>query len=297
MGTAGSSKGSGSATPLVPSWLDNEVAPNDETATLKPASTDVDEPTPSDQPPPNTKVPLPAIEPPPLPGRFQGARGNFTSFARSGGNDKRALRRAVRDYVRSGTRGSANAVRRMGSSRAAGTVVLRTLRDFQRNGVAETLRQLNLANLVGRSVEDVLLGLTEIICNVDGGSLDEALVRDAWIETVSEIESLGIPNLDDFSAALGDAQIQEIFIAFIANTVETRLLQEIGVSGFKVAADNATIAAFEAQLSSYIKLGVRDALGGDLTGLASMTDAKIKAVVDDTYRDAWEIFVAWGDQS
>jgi hypothetical protein len=295
VGTAGSSKGSASATPLVPSWLDNDSAQGDAASSQE--TTDQaaipSEPTPATEPVVKPKVPLPIIEAPPSLGRFQGARGNFTSFARSGGNDSRALRRAVRDYVRSGTRGSANAVRRMGSSRAAGGVVLRTLRDFQRSGVAETLRYLNLSSLVGQSVENVLLGLTEIICNVDGGSLDEALVRDAWIETVAEIDSLEIPNLD----TLNDAQIDEIFIAFIANTVETRLLQEIGVSGFKVAADNSTIAAFEAQLSSYIRLGVRDALRGSLVGLANMTDTKIKSVVDDTYRDAWNLFVAWGDQS
>jgi hypothetical protein len=39
------------------------------------------------------------------------------------------------------------------------------------------------------------IGLTDIICR-DGGSLDEAVARDAWLETVAELEQFGIENLD-----------------------------------------------------------------------------------------------------
>jgi len=290
MGTSGSSGGSGSNTSLVPTWLDGDVGPlpgNDGSAA--PADGQDGGDGAGDGNPSGSSAPQP-IQPPPEPQRFRRARGNFTSFARSGGTNGRALRRAVRDYVRSGTRGRGNAVRRMGASRAAAGSLLGVLRGFHRDGVAATLRQLNLGNLVGRPIEDVLLGLTDVICR-DGGSIDEGIARDAWLETLSELERFGVQGLD----SLTEPQVKEMFIAFIVNAIETRLFQEIGVNGMTVAADNAAIEAFQAQLGSYIERGVRDSFASDLSGLGAMSDDQIMAVVDATYGDAWDLLQAWGD--
>ncbi|HXL86385.1 MAG TPA: Qat anti-phage system associated protein QatB [Gemmatimonadaceae bacterium] len=232
----------------------------------------------------------PAIQPPPEPERFRSARGNFSTFARSGGSDRGALRRAVRDYVRSGTRGSGNAVRRMGASRATASGALGVFRGFQRDGVAGTLIRLNLGNLVGRSARDVFLGLTDVICR-DGGSIDEAIARDAWLETVAELERFDIDNLD----ALTTDQVKELFLTFVTHAVETRLFQEIGVNGFKVA-DLSAIETFEAQFRSYIERSIRDSFASDLSQLSGLSDQQIRTIVDRTYRDAWELLVIWGDQ-
>lgn len=292
MGTSGSSSGSGSGTPLVPTWLDGD------SGAIPAAGGDMDNAADGsgDDPPEENDagqaaVPqaAPPIRPPPVPERFRSARRNFNAFARSGGNDQRALRRAVGNYVRSGTRGSTNATQRMGSSRAAARSVLGVLRDFQRDGVEATLRRLNLANLVGRPADEVFLGLTEVICR-DGGSIDEGLARDAWLETLAELQRFGIQDLD----TLTEPQIREMFIAFIANTIETRLFQEIGANGLSVAVDNASIEAFQSQLGSYIERGVRDSFSADLASLGAMSDNDLRAVVDTTYRQAWDLFEAWG---
>lgn len=290
MGTSGSSGGSGSNTSLVPTWLDGDVGPlpgND--GGTAPADGQDGGDGDGDGKPNGSPAPQP-IRPPPEPQRFQGARRNFTLFARSGGTDGRALRRAVRDYVRSGTRGRGNAVRRMGASRAAAGNLLGVLRGFQRNGTTETLRRLNLAGLAGRPVEDVFLGLTDVICR-DGGSIDEGIARDAWLETLAELDRFGIQDLDSLTAP----QVQEIFTAFIVNAIETRLFQEIGVNGMTVAVDNAAIEAFQAQLGSYIERAVRDSFSSDLGELGTMSDDQIMAVVDTTYGDAWDLLQAWGD--
>lgn len=289
MGTSGSSGGPGSNTSLVPTWLDGDVGPlpgNDENTPSDDGEDGADETDGN----PNAVPPQQPIRPPPEPNRFQSARRNFTSFARSGGSDSPALRRAVRDYVRSGTRGSGNAARKMGASRAAAGSLLGVLRGFQRDGAATTLRHLNLAGLVGRSVEDIFLGLTDVICR-DGGSIDEGIARDAWLETLAELDSFGISDLD----SLTEPQVREMFIAFIVNAIETRLFQEIGVNGMTVAADNAAIEAFQAQLGNYIERGVRDSFSSDLNGLDSMSDDDIMGIVDSTYGEAWELLQAWGD--
>ena len=73
----------------------------------------------------------------------------------------------------------------------------------------------------GRSVQEIFTGITEVVCQ-DGGSIDEAIARDAWLETVAELDQIGIDNLD----AVTDEQIQELFLSFVAHSIEARLYQE-----------------------------------------------------------------------
>lgn len=286
MGTSGRSDGPNPQTPLVPSWL-NEAPPGG-TPDLEPPTPEY-APLPTPQVPAQPAMPLPPLPPSPPPDRFRAARSNFSRFASSGGSDRRSLRRAVRDYVRSGTRGSGNATRRMGASRNAARAVLGVLRDFQRDGVGNTLRRLNLGDLIGRSLEDVFTGLTDIVCK-DGGSVDEGIALDAWLETVADLEDLNVAD-----PALTPDQMRDIFLAFIARTIEGRLLQDIGAKGLKIAADLAAIEAFECQLRDYIRRSVRDSFSSDIGTPAMLTDRLIQDVVDRTYQDAWELLITWGD--
>ena len=292
MGTSSRSGGPASNSSLVPTFLE-EPAPGPLPGAADPGAEEDGDPgdeaigdgEPAEAPPPR-----PPIEAPPEPARFQTARGNFTRFARSGGNDRGALRRAVSDYVRSGARGGSNAMRRMGSARATAANVLGVLRGFERDGVEATLRQLKLGRLVGKPADEVLAGLTEVVC-ADGGSIDEGIARDAWLETVSELERLGIENLDALSAD----QTREFIFAFIAHSIETRLFQDIGTNGLGAAADVASIEAFERQFRDYIRRSVRDSFSTDLGPLADRTDDQIREIIDRTYREAWELLDLWGD--
>jgi len=292
MGTSGSSGGPGSRTPLVPSWLD-EPSPGPPPGGQDATPPDAENPQPRDGnagDPTSPRQPLPPIPPEPPPERFRGARRNFSAFAASAGHDRRALRRAVRDYVRSGAGGGRNATRRMGAARTAASGVLNVFRGFQRDGIDATLRRLNLDGLVGRPPADLFLGLTDVICQ-DGGPIDEGIARDAWLETVADLDGFGVADL----AALTTAQMQDVFLAFVAHAIEARLFQDIGVNGLKIAADLAAIEAFEAQLRSYIRRSVRDSFAGDLAALSAFTDLQIGATVDRTYQDAWDLLVTLGD--
>lgn len=197
----------------------------------------------------------------------------------------------MRDYVRSGTGGSGNAVQRMGPSRAAANNVLGVFRGFQRDGAQETLRRLNLESLSGRGVQDVFIGLTEVICR-DGGLVDEAIARDAWLETIAALDQFGIDDLDTLSTE----QIQEIFLGFIAHTVEARLYQEIGVNGFTFAENLDDIKEFDEQFRDYIERSIRDSFTGDLAQLSNMPDQRVREVVDKTYHDAWDLLQLLGDR-
>ena len=293
MGTSGPSSGPGGGTPLVPSWLEDGAAGplpgGDNDAPVPdvpggiPEAADVGEV-------PGARVPLAPSPRTPPPGRFRGARRNFSAFAGSRGTDGRALRRAVRDYIVSGAGGRRNATLRMGASRTTARGALGVFRGFQREGTEATLRHLNLENLVGRPVAEVFLGLTDVICP-DGGSIDEGIALDAWVETVVDFDEIGIDDI----ATLTASQMQEVLLAFVSHSIENRVFQDIGANGLKIAADLAAIEAFEAELRSYIRRSVRDSFSGDLNALATLSDSQIVTVVDRTYDEAWDLLVTWGD--
>lgn len=178
----------------------------------------------------------------------------------------------------------------MGGSRIAARGVLGVLRDFQRDGVGATLRRLNLGDLVGRPLEEVFTGLTDVVCS-DGGSVDEGIALDAWLETVADLEHCNVTDPDDLTAE----QMRDVFLTFVAHTIEGRLLQDIGANGLNVATDLVAIEAFEAQLRDYIRRCVRDSFASDINTPASLADRQIQEIVDRTYQDAWDLLLAWGD--
>jgi len=178
----------------------------------------------------------------------------------------------------------------MGASRATASLALGVLRDFQRDGVVETLRRLDLADLVGRPLEDIFIGLTDTVCG-DGGSIDEGIAREAWLETVAELHELHVANPAD----LTPDDMRTIFLTFVAHSIVGRLLQDIGANGFKFAGDLADVEAFDEQLRSYIRRSVEDSFSGDLTAPAALSDEQIGRVVDQTYREAWDLLQLQGD--
>ena len=77
----------------------------------------------------------------------------------------------------------------MGSSLQTGAGLVRFLNDAAANGVREALRTLNLEGLAGRPIEEIFAGLSDYICP-EGGSIDEGIARDAFIETIGDLAAL-----------------------------------------------------------------------------------------------------------
>ena len=291
MGTSSATSGSGSGTPLVPTWLDEPLAepPSSDTGGA-PAEEGNGPEAEQSQPSQREDTEKPPIPPPPQRRRFQSARRNFSRFAATNGADPRALGRAVRDYVRSGTGGSRRAVQRMGQSRGAARNALGVLRAVQREGSERTLRHLDLQHLVGHGVDEVLTGMTEVVCG-DGATVDAATARDAWLDTVADLNRFAIDDLDSLSAD----QVKEFFLTFIAHSIERRLCQEIAVNASRYT--NVVDESVDRQFSDFIQRTVSDSFTGDLTDLATMSDADIATVVDQTYLEALDLLEAIGDRS
>lgn len=283
MGTSSAFTGQSGSTPLIPSWLGNEGSP----------PTSPDGALPPNGVPPAQLPTLPVRQPvPPLadPTRFSAARGNFSRFASSGGNDRRALGRAVSQYVSSSSGGARTAAVRMGSARGAGSRMLGFLSDAARRGATEALRALNLGELAGRPIEEIFLGLADYVCP-DGGTIDEGIAREAFIETIAELAGAGITDLDGLTLD----QMQTVFELYATNAIEARLCNDIGLKLVILPSDSRQAARVEAQLKDFIRRAVADSLTRARAAAASLTPDLVLAFVGGIYEQAFGILQIMGN--
>lgn len=288
----GTSKGyGGPSSGLVPSWVD-DPAPGVAPAPAAPAPGSPGQPAGPGQP----GAPAPAQPQAPTPprpdasgaGGLGGARGSFSRFARTG--SRSALGGALSNYVRNGTGGAGRAARRMGSSRAAGARLLGVVRNFATVGPAETLRQLNLAGLAGRPAAEVFVGLLEFVCP-PGGAVDEAIARQAMLETIGDMAEAGVGSFD----TLTPEQMGEFFLDFVARSIEGRVMADLGGRGVTLPDSVAAVENAQAQLHDFVTGCTRGQLAGRLDGLERMSDRDIEVVVNQIYEAAFELVAAAGE--
>lgn len=282
----GTSKGyGGPATGLVPSWVDDPVPG---VAPAGPA------PAPGAPNPTAPAQPLPGA--PAVPrgpdvsgaGRLGGARGSFSRFART--SSRSALGSALSNYVRNGTGGARRAARRMGASRATGARLLGVVRDVQRFGAAEALRQLNLPGLAGRPAADVFMALLEFVCP-PGGAIDEAIARQAMLETIGDLAKSGV---GDFGTMTPD-QMQEFFLDFIARSIEGRVVADLGGRGVTLPDDVAAVESAQQQLHDFVTGCTRGELSDHLDGVDQLGDRDIERIINQIYEAAFELIAVAGE--
>ncbi len=292
MGTSSAYGGPGGGTPLVPSWLGSEGAADVPAAPVMPAvadSTPVGDPA---APPsvPSAPPNRPAIPAPADASRFTSARGNFTRFAHSGGSDRASLGRAVSGYVSTSSGGARQAAQRMGASRGAGARLLGFLTDAQARGAREALRSLNLEELAGRPIAEVFVGLADYICP-SAGTVDEGIAREAFIETIIELTTLGVTDLDAFTPD----QMQTVFELYATHAIEARLCNDIGTKLITVPTDAQAALRVQGQLRDFIRNGVSDALTAARAETPTLTQDRVNSFVDSVYERAFGILQALGN--
>lgn len=289
MGTSSAFGGQSGGTPLVPSWLEDGGSPP-ASPPLAPAGPPL--PTP---PQPNAAPPASPPSPPPIPpggdaSRFSSARSNFSRYARSGGNDRKSLGRAVSQYVRSSNGSARTASSRMGSSRGAGSRLIGFLSDAVERGPSEALRALDLVALAGRPIEEIFLGLVDYICP-DGGSIDEGIAREAFIETITDLAGAGITDMNDFTAA----QMQTVFELFATNAIEARLCNDIGAKTIILPSDAREAMRVQQQLHDFIRRAVADALSSASAIPGALSPGRALQFVDGIYQQAFGILQIMGE--
>jgi len=159
------------------------------------------------------------------------------------------------------------------------------------HGVHESLRALHLENLAGRPIEEIFLGLADYICP-EGGTIDEGIARNAFIETIVDLAEFGITDLDSLTVD----QMQTVLELYATHAIEARLCNDIGT---KINIAPANIQAFErvqAVLHDFIFRGVSDALTQARAGLEALTPDRTLQFVGHIYERAFSILQTLGEQ-
>lgn len=289
MGTSNAYGGPGGGTPLIPTWLEPDGAGTP--AAPDGAPSDGDSQNGSEQPLASLPLPnRPPVQPPPVADRFIAARNNLSRFAGSGGSNRVSLGRAVARYVSTASGGARQAARRMGSSRSAGAKLLDFLSDVRERGTREALRALNLEGLASQPIEEVFLGLADYVCP-NSGTVDEGIARDAFIETIADLATNGVTDLDSLTAD----QMQTVFELYATHAIETRLLNDIGTKTILLPRDVRAVEQVQAQLRDFIRRGVSDALVAAQSALQLLTPDRVLGFVGGVYEQAFAILQTLGE--
>lgn len=217
-------------------------------------------------------------------GNFQYPRGQFTRFTNGGGG--KALGRALKGYV-SSAGGGAGAARRMPSSTRVASGVAGLASTFANEGPAAALARFNLQDLAGRPATEVLESVAEIICP-DGGTIDEAIARDAMFEAIGDLAAEDPGAFDELSSD----QLNEFLCDVIERSIVTKVLNEIGTNALHGSATDTDFREAEQITRDYTHGRVRDALGSRFDPGSQPTQAEIDRSISDVFADTFEMLGA-----
>jgi len=201
--------------------------------------------------------------------------------------DSEALRRAVSQYVRNGTGSASKAAKRMGASRSVGGRLLQVIRDINREGAASVLQRLNLGHLAGRPAAEVFVELIEGMCP-PGGRVDEAIARQALLDTIADLAESNIGNFEDMTAS----QLSEFFQGFVIRTIEGRVIADIGKHVVDSPENADRVEGVLDQLHDFVAGCVRGHLSQHFDGLVEKTDQQVAELVESIYEASFELVSA-----
>lgn len=288
MGT--SSSYSGPSSGLVPDWVDGvdsgmDAGGGDDGPAQDGAggSNDADQGQDTGQNPDQDATSV--VAPPAAPaGDFSYPRGQFTRFTNGGGG--KALGRALKGYVQSAG-GGAGAARRMPNSTRVASGVAGLASTFANEGPAAALARFNLQDFAGRPAVEVLESVAEVICP-DGGTIDEAIARDAMLEAIGDLAAEDPGAFEELSSD----QLNDFLCDVIERSIVTKVLNEIGTNALHGSASDADFREAEQITRDYTQGRVRDALGSRFSPGSQLTQAEIDRSISDVFADAFDMLGA-----
>jgi hypothetical protein len=123
------------------------------------------------------------------------------------------------------------------------------------------------------------------------GTVDEGIAREAYLETIVELTTAGLTDLDAFTPA----QMVMVFELYVTHAIEARICNDIGTKAVTMPADAKAAHRVEAQLRDFIRGAVSDAVTRLRASSQSLPATQVKAFVDRVYEAAFGILKALGD--
>jgi hypothetical protein len=197
----------------------------------------------------------------------------------------------VSSYVRHAAGGSQNATKRLGAARISTAKLLSVIGGFASGGVSTTARLLHLGDIIGKSAKDAFLRIMDFVCS-DGGSTDDGIARNAFIEALSE--------MPDWESRQIDTLTPPEFLAFteiyMADVIEGRIVNDIGNKLFSLPKDIAAVENIQDQMKDFIKGAVSDAVFQLKIDIKNIDSSQTQSIVDSVYKAAFDIMRSLGEE-
>lgn len=246
----------------------------------------------ADAPPPGGETPsapdAPPEQQPPAPQappqRWAATRRNLGDFARSG--DGRALRRALKHYVRSGYGGASTASRRMAGTSGTASALGRALGGLAGGGAVQFGTALERSLLEGRSAEEIMDRVVDAVRPVDGTQDAEAsrvAIREALTDLLTQHQDA---DLLDLSLEQREFAIER----FVAHDVFHRFNLDVGQHMQDSAPTLSDGLARLKEAKDYIRQTVSASFRKLREAGRGLSDASVSQVVRDALKDAFEVF-------
>ena len=186
-------------------------------------------------------------------GALSNSRTHFRSYASGGGG---SLQKAISEYVRA-HRTPQNATRASRAGRHSAALLGGFLSDVVRRDISQTLHDLNLSQVIGKSVNEAMSAILNALAP-SGNTTEDSIARRALATTLEKLYNdftldRGIEELD----RMNEADVKGALRSFVANYIFQRFVHstEVALHDGAVTPDQAIRA--ESRARGYIHEAVR----------------------------------------
>jgi len=287
MGTSAKNRGSSSSSPLVPSWLDGPAPDPGPIPSPIPenAASPQDQPTP--EPPTSPLPPLPPIG---EKDRFRPARIAFNRAVRYG-NARENLGKSLSGYSRRGMGDSRTGARRMSNSSQSAGRILGFAQAVGDVGFPQAADEFGIGDLTGLPLGEAVSRLTEAFCE-PGGSIDEAITRAAWNETLLLAVEQGVEDFESLTSQEWTSLVE----IFVAQSIELRVFNDIGNDALGATLNVEQIDAIQADLHDLVFGAVQGKLTAIIAGENRLSNKELREAADSTYQLVFAYLDALGEE-
>lgn len=294
MGTSASGGGAGNSNPLIPSWIlsgGNPPQHNDE-------NNDIDSDTsnneggnenPESQSGGGLAIPQHSSQEALHPTRYTAPKKQFNKFVSSGGSNRSAFRRAIRQYSRHAAGSTTGLARRMAPSAVRVAGFANTFEGIRTIGLDNTLRSLNLSEYIGKPVIDILSALTDVIFSDDESifhdTQDDSLTKQAYTNAIVRI--CEIENID--LGTLTSENVEVMTATFIEETIVQRLFTDIGSDITKKEANIDRLIEIENIAYQIVNGLVRNQIMPEIRAMQLGGKTALIKGIENVYRIAFDV--------
>nr|WP_281720967.1 hypothetical protein [Nitrosomonas nitrosa] len=157
----------------------------------------------------------------PTGGNWSKVKREVTTWVSSGATDRDSVGHVVSGYV-GAHGGGRQAAQQMSHATRAGSRLAGFVGSVAQNGLAETLRGLNLGEYIGRSATEVLRGLRSYLLG-DGSLIEDDIVQNAYMDFYEE-QLDGDESFEGLETLLRQTDIGTMLVRFFGHCIYRQFL-------------------------------------------------------------------------